>query len=75
MDEEGDGPSNRTKGLSLHPTSYEAQRVLAMVLDRLNNRWFWCKMRFGRARSGGTLPPPLLSHLPASDARWSAEKT
>jgi hypothetical protein len=36
MNEEGDGPSNRTKSLSRHPTSYEAQRVFAMVLDRLN---------------------------------------
>jgi hypothetical protein len=36
MNEEGDGPSNRTKSLALHPTSYEAQRVFAMVLDRLN---------------------------------------
>jgi hypothetical protein len=36
MNEEGDGPSNRTKSLALHPTSYEAQRVFAMVLDRIN---------------------------------------
>jgi hypothetical protein len=36
MNEEGDGPSNRTKSLARHPTSYEAQCEFAIVLDRLN---------------------------------------
>jgi hypothetical protein len=37
MNEEGDGPSNRTKSPARHPTSYEAQCEFAIVLDRLND--------------------------------------
>jgi hypothetical protein len=37
MNEEGDGPSNRTKSLARHPTSYEAQCEFAIVLVRRND--------------------------------------
>jgi hypothetical protein len=52
MNEEGDGPSNRTKSLARHPTSYEAQCVFAIVLDRLNDPE--CSMN---EEGDGPMPP------------------
>jgi hypothetical protein len=64
MNEEGDGPSNRIKSLALHPTSYEAQRVFAMVLDRLN------EPEYSMNEEGdGTMPPGTASSGSGEDSQ------